>query len=396
MVITLITRGRKLHRLYLDREAVGRFVGGRPEEIQKTIKAKGIDHKEMPPINGIRQGLTECERMVSENGWMLFSLYPMQISVQTVNYCNARCDFCYANAPSVSDRKAMDTKTLYNLKDYAASRGVKFGVSGGEPLLHPKIYDLLEYRNDEVFDTLITNLTPGFEAKRLIKTDVDLVQVSLHGYGRSHDEALGIAGAYDKVRSRMIELMPHLNIATNTVITPKNITAAEKLVRDLARIQEDIGKKFTYVRFVPVMPSGRGYKKYTESGKFMEDVKSLLTGLKRKYTELEFELPLLHPNPYEYFSDRGRWACPAGCTVCVVRVDGRVMPCNQFLGTDVGSGAHVGEREFHEIWTHDPLLSKMRMGNGSERAGQSTSSCENCAYLKMKGLRELNPRDPGA
>lgn len=387
LVITKIDSQRNLQRIYLDKEAASELINGESEKIYKSLASKGITHNELHSnLDTISRDLTECDKLVSRNNWRLFSLYPLQFSVQTVNYCNAKCDFCYANTPNTLERKTMELDRLYALKDYATLHGTKFGVSGGEPLLHPHIYDILNYRNDEVFDTLITNLTPNFDFNRLVQTEVDLVQVSIHGHGKIHDEILGVNSAYDKVRNRIIELMKDINIGTNTVITPKNIHTIETLVYDFDTIQKTVGKKFTYVRFVPVLPSGTGYDKYATNTDFVEDVKTLLTKLMKKYEDLEFEVPILHSNPYEYFYDGNRWVCPAGSTVAVVRIDGRVTPCNQFLDTAVCSTTSIDQKNFHKIWIEDPVLSKMRRGIPSD---SGNVSCKECRYLIMKDKNQL-------
>ena len=157
----------------------------------------------------------------------------------------------------IKQMETMDKETIYTLKDYAALHGIKFGVSGGEPLLHPDIYDILSYKKNLVYDTLITNLTANFDYQKLIQTKVDLIQVSIHGYGKTHDNILGIKDAYKTVRKQIIELNNYITFGTNTVITPTNIDSMEKLIQDFNNIQKETNKKFSYIRFVPVIPSGK-------------------------------------------------------------------------------------------------------------------------------------------
>ena len=402
-VISQVGSDRRLLRVYLNKDAVIGLTGHKGDSyksIMKVLAAKGINIDSLTtPIDPTLQhdfplhDIDMCDQLVQKNGWLLFSLYPLQISIQTVNYCNAKCDFCYGAAPSIesmADKSAIAPEKVYALKDYAAPRGVKIGLSGGEPTLHPKIYELLEYRNEEIFDTLITNLTPHLDLKRLIATGVDLIQVSMHGYGAFHDKTIGISGAYRKVKGRIFELIPELNMATNTVVTPDNMSTIEALVNDLNGIQEETGRTFSYVRFVPVLPSGTGYHRYTVKMEFMDTFKMLLTKLMGEYSDLEFEVPMLHPNPYEYFCEHGRCVCPAGATVCAVKVDGRVVPCNQFMATDVCTESGIDQKSFDDIWVNDPLLSKMRKGRPYEPSEDTDKTTwSECAYLYMKELGRL-------
>lgn len=380
-----------LHRVYVDDEALSSVVEDGSSEALDALETRGVNPDFLRiHFDEVKKEIEECKRLVKENGWLLFSLYPLQFSVQTVNYCNARCDFCYANVPNERERKTMSFERIRSLKDYAALHGVKFGVSGGEPLLHPHVYDILSYRRDEVFDTLITNLTPDFDHKKLVETRVDLIQVSIHGYREKHDRVLKIKNAYSRVRERMINLLrDDVNVATNTVITPGNIDSMKRLVEDFVEIQRVTGKKLSYVRFVPVFPSGAGLGKYDANKGFMDEVKTLMRGLIKKFKGLEFEVPLLHSNPYEYFHRNNIWVCPAGSTVAVVRIDGRLTPCNQFLDTNVSSLTSLDEEDFHRIWLFDPLFSTMRRGikGVSERF-----SCNECRYLIMKHDKRISKR----
>jgi radical SAM protein with 4Fe4S-binding SPASM domain len=381
LVFSNIDKKQQLRRVYLDNEASFSLNSNNSEDIINLIESKGINIAGLKHhIDKIEKEKRQCDELSKKNYWNLFSLYPLQYSVQTLNYCNAKCDFCYANVPNTKDRKILDLSTIYKLKDYAAVNGVKFGVSGGEPLLHPQIYEILKYRCDEVYDTLITNLTPKYDFEDLLKTKVDLIQVSIHGYKSIHDNTIGIKNAYNLIFTRMKSLLQNVNLATNTVITPSNIESINSMVEDLSNLQKKQERNLTYVRFVPVVPSGTGLEKYGIKESFLDSVRGLLISLQRKYKEINFEIPMLHSNPYEYFIKDNKWICPAGSTVAVIRIDGHVIPCNQFLDTSVCSLNTIFDKNFQEIWLNDPLFSDMRKGIASNHE----MSCSECRYLLMR------------
>ena len=381
LVFSHINNQKKLIRVYLDNEASFSLQNNDSEDVINTIESKGVNVTGLKQnIDSIKKEKKQCDELSSKNGWNLFSLFPLQYSVQTLNYCNASCDFCYANVPNTKDKKFMDLPTIYKLKDYAAVNGVKFGVSGGEPLLHPQIFEILRYRCDEVYDTLITNLTPKFDFEALLKTKVDLIQVSIHGYKSIHNNTIGIKNAYNLIFDRMEKLLKNVNVATNTVITPSNIKSIDPLVEDLSNLQKKQERNLTYVRFVPVVPSGTGLKLYDVKESFLNAVGNLLVKLQRKYNDINFEIPMIHSNPYEYFFKDNKWICPAGSTVAVIRIDGHVLPCNQFLDTTVCSSNTIFDNNLHEIWLNDPLFSDMRKGIITNHE----MSCSECRYLLMR------------
>lgn len=387
LVFSHINSLEHLKRIYLDNEAANSLLENTSQDIIASIEEKGVTTQGLHQyITNISKEKKQCDDLASTHNWHLFSLYPLQLSIQAVSYCNANCDFCYANIPNSTKKRNMDLETVHSLKDYAAFHGVKFGVSGGEPLLHPQIYDILTYKNKEVFDTLITNLTAKFDINRLIETQVDLIQVSIHGFGSIHDEILGIPDAYTIIKKRMDILMDNVNIATNTVITPSNIHSIEPMVNDLSHLQKSHGKQLSYVRFVPVLPSGTGLKRYDTKEEFMNQVKTLLLNLQNQYQNINFEIPMLQSNPYEYYYREKRWICPAGSTVAVVRLDGHVIPCNQFLDTPVCSQDTIHQKDFHDIWLNDTLLSSMRKGIS---CSSENITCSECRYLVMKQNHQL-------
>ncbi len=377
-VLNFIRDNQKLERIYLNNEAVHSLLDGDISTFNK------LQEYGLPPIDlekakeSLVSSKTVCTELAANNFWKLFSLHPLQMSIQVTSLCNAKCDFCYANCPSNPAPISLDFNAIMQVKNYAAENGVKLGISGGEPLLHPDIFKILEYREDEVHDTLITNLISDFDIERLASTHVDQVQASVHGPGEVHDSIVRVPNAYQRAMSNIARLLEDLNVATNTVITPWNIDDIPALVHDFSKLQENTGCRFTYCRFVAVLPSGAGLGHYSLAEEFTEDVKTLLLRLKNDFREINFEFPMLTPSPYEYFEKDGKYLCPAGSTVAVVRADGRVSPCNQFVDSSIFSERTIHDASFHDIWLSDPVLSNLRRGRPFK-----TTSCTECAYLTL-------------
>lgn len=371
-----------LNRIYLDKTAVKALLSDSDDVIYGLLREKGLNPADIKPLmDRFSDDNDRSTALQEERGWRLFSYHPLQISCQIVNYCNARCDFCYAGAPEKRNAARMALADIKKLKDYAAGHGVKIGISGGEPTLHPDILDILAYRNDEVFDTLITNLSTDIDTGKLVKTGVDLVQVSIHGRGPCHDRTLKIDGIYDMVIEKMTDLASGIGLATNTVVTPQNLNSIPGFVSDMSAFQDDTDKALGYLRLVPVMESGTGIGRYPADTAFLEAFTAMAKNVIARFPDINFEVPLLHPNPYEYFTVDGLKSCPAGSTVCVVRVDGRISPCNQFIETEVVSDRSLHEEEFHDIWLNDRVLSGIRQGI---KVGKNDAGCDECAYLLLK------------
>lgn len=88
---------------------------------------------------------------------MARNLVPAVCDVSVTNVCNATCNFCaYAHDKGiVTDRRWVDRAKFAEAMPILHRRGVRYvNFQGGEPLLHPKIEQL-------VADVLANGMTPA-------------------------------------------------------------------------------------------------------------------------------------------------------------------------------------------------------------------------------------------
>jgi MoaA/NifB/PqqE/SkfB family radical SAM enzyme len=89
----------------------------------------------------LRNRLREILKMVASGG-------PAVCNIAVTNLCNATCDFCnYARNKKLAGRGVMvDVNDLQNAIDILYHKGVRYlTFSGGEPFLHPHLYDMVAY-----------------------------------------------------------------------------------------------------------------------------------------------------------------------------------------------------------------------------------------------------------
>ena len=71
---------------------------------------------------------------------------PAVCNIAVTNVCNATCDFCnYAKDKDfVTDKKWLEPERAVRALDILHARGVRYiTFTGGEPMLHPKMYELI-------------------------------------------------------------------------------------------------------------------------------------------------------------------------------------------------------------------------------------------------------------
>jgi len=114
--------------------------------------------------------------------------------------CNLKCVHCYAKAtagPAPDElTREEGLALLQDLKDF----GVPVGLfSGGEPLMRPGLYELIQFTVDRgmraVLSTNGTLITPEV-AGRLKKLGLSYVGISLDGVEPTHDKFRGLPGAF--------------------------------------------------------------------------------------------------------------------------------------------------------------------------------------------------------
>ncbi len=116
--------------------------------------------------------------------------------------CNLRCVHCYSD----SDAREYPGELTWDQCRVVIDDLAEYGVpallfSGGEPMIHPRFFDIASYaRNRNLRLTLSTNgtLITAEHAAALRDIGFAYVGISLDGIGATHDRFRGKAGAFDK------------------------------------------------------------------------------------------------------------------------------------------------------------------------------------------------------
>ncbi|WP_084063644.1 radical SAM/SPASM domain-containing protein [Geoglobus acetivorans] len=149
--------------------------------------------------------------------------------ISVTHSCNLKCQHCYihqkiSHVNEDTFRKAID--------EFYGIGGLKLLISGGEPLLHPKIFTLLEYARKYPFRIVL--MTNGYLLKdnRMDKITelVDEVQISLDGFeGHRKLRNAGWERLIDVIKS----LSGSVDVSIATMVTKYNINEFEKMSRVL-------------------------------------------------------------------------------------------------------------------------------------------------------------------
>lgn len=316
--------------------------------------------------------------------------------------CNLTCEHCYAGSgPESFPGELSTTEWKYVLDDLAAFGVPAVLLSGGEPLVHPDFFELLEHADYLGLRTALstngTLITPT-TARRLRDSGVTYVGISFDGIGGLHDDFRGADGAFERaLRGLRYCRDAGQKVGVRTTLTPPVVSQLDVIFVFL--LEEGVHR----VCFYHLAYGGRGvdlrgqdlsddqrrwamkviFERTRELHRAGIDMEVLTVANPADNAFLYLQLLEEDPDRAGRVLERLRWNGGAlnGSGVGLACIDfyGRVHP-NQFW-TDRVLG-NVRERPFSRIWADDSngLLQKLR-----QRRLYLEDPCASCRFLEVCG-----------
>ena len=285
--------------------------------------------------------------------------------------CNLRCRHCYTGARHRADDlhpHSIDAGLFLDVVRRAKQLGITcVKLSGGEPLLHPRIGEILEIAGRERIDVaLSTNgvlCTPSL-VRELSRIRLRGVSVSLDGAdAETHEWVRGERGCFEKAL-RGIRTLAEAGLSPNIamVILRRNISQAKAVVE----LAESLGA--SSVTFNLAQPTGRGAA-LQDDGEFPE-IRELIE-LEDRVRELSRRTPLALsytlPHAFKplggFLGTAGRGYGSCGILgILGVLSDGSLGLCGAAEGMPELIFGHAGRDELETVWRQAPLLQELREG----------------------------------
>lgn len=220
--------------------------------------------------------------------------FPSQIIVDMTEVCNLACIHCPHPAFKKSehyDARHLDPELNRKLVDEVASAGRGYTqyiryTAEGEPLVHPKCYDILEYavRNSGVMVTLTTNGTIMNERRieKLLASGLHMIDVSIDAFTPETYAKIRVSGNLEVTRTnvlKMIDLAKRAGGQTKVVVSYIEQEENRKETDRFEKFWKESGADYVVVRR---LHSGAGA---------VADVANIL----RKQAEGQARRPCLYP-----------------------------------------------------------------------------------------------------
>lgn len=320
---------------------------------------------------------------------------PKWIAWEITRRCNLNCVHCRSSSsleveghPDFSLDEAK--RALDDIASYAKPVVV---LSGGEPLLREDVFDIAAYGTEKGLrmclatnGTLVTEKICG----KIKDAGIKMVSLSLDGASASiHDNFRSQQGAFDgTIRAAELFRKYDISFLINSSFTKRNREEIPKVYK----LAKKLGATAWYMFMI--VPTGRGEDIMEEL--IPKDVYEEILEWHYEMEKEEDELlvrPTCAPHYYRIvlqqakkkgekfkrrtlkFSTGGSKGCLAGQLICLIDVDGEVLPCSYFPK----SAGNIRKQSFKEIWEESELFQSLRDFK------QYKGRCGSCEYVNVCG-----------
>ena len=281
--------------------------------------------------------------------------------------CNLRCKHCYQEDysafQSMEDIENVLDQYCTLLKAYNCLG--RLNITGGEPLTHPHLFEILRLAHSKGIKTgVLTNgtLIGEWDARKLKACHVDYVQISLDGTEKIHDLIRG-KGSFRKAVNGIYALKSQ-GIFTSISFTAQNTNLSE--LKKLAVFCYFLGvDKLWFDRVIipadedenDLTVSSKDFRKLCKTAAFFNKKNMVFCGRALQFIPCKNKL-IYH--------------CSAGENLLIVLANGDVMPCRR-LPFIIGN---IKQTDLLTLHQNSPVMNELRSTSIPE-------SCKDCKYSEL-------------
>lgn len=320
---------------------------------------------------------------------------PKWIAWEITRRCNLRCVHCRSSSEmEAKGHPDFPTAEAFRAIDDIASYAKPVVVlSGGEPLLRKDVFDIARYGTDKGLRMcLATNGTLVNEeiCGEIKSSGIRIVSLSLDGSDETvHDDFRSQKGAFAGTVNAARLFKEHgIEFIINSSFTKRN----QEEIPKVYGLAKELGATAWYMFMI--VPTGRGEQIMNELIS-KEDYEEILDWHYQMEKDEDHMLvrPTCAPHYYRVvlqqakkegekfkrrtlkFSTGGSKGCIAGQLICLIDVDGNVLPCSYF---PMPAG-NIREKTFKEIWEGSELFQDLR--DFKKYKGK----CGSCEFVNVCG-----------
>lgn len=306
---------------------------------------------------------------------------PTEVTVELTNACNLRCEYCYAGSGERYPDELSTSEWKQVLQQLSTLRvfGVFFG--GGEPMIHPDFFELVQFAQDAGLDTWVSTngtLIDQRAARKLASSGLKPVQVSVDGASDgTHNSIRGQPWAFRRTVEGMENLRKEgVPFQVSMTVTQRNIDEIE----DLVALVAPLGANAVFLSSArPSVSAGTKQDDIAPSTDAELALDARVKELRAAYPALALSFVGRHGDAPGKLSpnwtaiDDAYSHCWAGRTRLVIDPQGDVFGCELARDPALIAG-NVRKHPVQAIWRDSPVFSRLRQSH-------MTRTCYNCSFL---------------
>ena len=303
--------------------------------------------------------------------------------------CNLKCRHCWIS-PEYQTRDQVGAYLSVDLFESIVQQAKPLGLSGvkltgGEPLLHPQIHELLDIvQREDLRLSMETNgvLCGREEAERIAACKKTFVSVSLDGADEEiHEWVRGVKGCFE-------EAITGIRNLTNAGIKPQIIMSImeknKNQMADVVKLAETLGARS--VKFNIVSPTSRGEKMHAEGDVLsIEELVALGEWVENELSS-STDLHIFYGHPPAFralgklFGSNG-----GGCGVCHIKHILGVLSDGSYSLCGIGENVpdlifgHASTDSLEDVWKNTSILRDIRNDVPDKLEG----ICKTCLLSKQ-------------
>ena len=320
---------------------------------------------------------------------------PKWVAWEITRRCNLRCVHCRSSSEmEIHGHPDFSTAQAFGIIDDIASYAQPVVVlSGGEPLIRQDVFEIAQYGTGKGLRMcLATNGTMINEerCRKIKESGIRIVSLSLDGSTEEiHDDFRNEKGAFAGIVNATRLFREHgIEFIINSSFTKRN----QEEIPKVYRLAKELGATAWYMFMI--VPTGRGEEIMNEliSKEDYEDILEWHYEMEKDESDMLVR-PTCAPHYYRVvlqkakeegvkferrtlkFSTGGSKGCIAGQLICLINVDGDVLPCSYFPKP----AGNVFTQSFKDIWENSELFQELR--DFKKYKGR----CGSCEYVNVCG-----------
>lgn len=200
------------------------------------------------------------------------------LSIHLTDLCNSRCTFCVVGSPLYSKDTVNFEEILRFVKANSSAGYTIVNLHGGEPTIHPRFLNLLEYIQSQGFaeihvQTNGLKLADATFVEKAKSNKVTRFVVSLHAAEASVQDSLtDTLGGWRRTITGIQNAVRHgIEVRTNTVITRQNYSSLE----DITKVACDLG--VSHLNYSNIQPVGSAFLSFSSVAPSFEEIREPLS-----------------------------------------------------------------------------------------------------------------------